>query len=304
MLRSVIRVIVKIIYVTLVFVIALFLSDRIMNRESADMTTEMGQATFPLIYAVRDGQRINCMRGTILKTDYPLVCDFVTPVDAATRRVEFQIDTYTNHIESVSYEVRDTSGERLIENGDIPDISAKNDLAAFEISLKDLLQDEEEYVLRLSVKCTGRDTIYFDTRIKLCSDISKADEMITFALDFSDKTFNKEEARTITTYLESNEEGDNTTFAKVNIHSSFSQVTWGSLAVQRAEDPQVYVNRINPYVGCICLTYPIDLNNSMSDEKYNVREYYYVRFGTERMYLLDYERTMDSIFSPRHPWTL
>ena len=128
MLRSVIRVIAKIIYAILVFVLALFLSDRLMNRESADMTSEMGHATFPLIYAVRDGQRINCMRGTILETDYPLVCDFVTPVDAATRRVELQIDTYSNHIENVSYEVRDTSGERLIENGDVTDISMGSEL--------------------------------------------------------------------------------------------------------------------------------------------------------------------------------
>ena len=45
----------------------------------------------------------------------------------------------------------------------------------------------------------------------------------------------------------------------------------------------------------------LSLANGPYEETYNINEYYLLRFGTERLYLLDYERTMDSVFDPRGP---
>ncbi|MBO4337809.1 MAG: hypothetical protein J5842_07020 [Lachnospiraceae bacterium] len=286
----------------IIFVLAIVLSDTILNKECADTTAEMAKATFPLMYVTQNGQRINCMRGMVLKSDTSLVCDVITPVDAYTRLLELQIVPYANSIQGVSYEVRDTSGERLIENGTIENLktgSEGGDIIEMSLILKDLLEVEKEYVITFDVSTLGMSDIYFTTRLKLSEDIEKADQAISFALDFSEKTFDKDAARQLTTYLESNEEGDNTTFAKVDIHSSFSQITWGSLEVVRQADPEVYVKRINPYVSTVMLFYPVRLENGMGQENYRIREYYYVRFGSERLYLLDYLRTMDSVFLPR-----
>ncbi len=300
MKKTIIKIIAKAVYAIVIFAFAILLSDKVLNRESADITSEMSKATFPLMYVVRNGQRINCLRGMVLKGDTPLVCDVVTPVDAATRKLELQIDTYGNSITGMNYEVRDTSGERLIENGQIEDLKESGTgVVDASLMLKDLLEAEKEYVITFGLSAAGRGDIYFNTRLKLSSDIEKADEAIAFALDFSQKTFDKDAARELTTYLESNEEGDNTTFSRVNIHSSFSQITWGSLQVKRETPPQVYIKRINPYVCSVMLTYPVRLESGMGQENYRIREYFYVRFGTERLYLLDYNRTMDSVFSPR-----
>ncbi|MCR5338753.1 MAG: hypothetical protein K6E75_09355 [Lachnospiraceae bacterium] len=299
MKNPVVNVIVKTIYAILVFVLAVFISDRVMNRESADMTAEMEDASFPLVFVVRDGHRINCMRGMILQMDEAYVCDSVTPVDSVGRQLDFEMDTYGCNISGISYEVRDTYGERLIENGRIDDLEKTDAMLRFSLALKDLLETEKEYVLRLAVENGSKGSIYFDSRIRICENIEKADEAIEFALDFSDKTFDREQAKTLTTYLESNEQGDNTTYARVDIHSSFSQITWGDLQVERKSDPKIKIERINPYVATVTLTYPLSLSGGQGQEEYNIREYYYLRFGQERLYLLDYLRTMNSFFSPR-----
>ncbi len=277
-----------------------------MNHESVDMTAEMADATFPLLYVLQNDQKINCMHATVAETNTAFVCDGITPVDAGNRTISFQMDLFENHVNEITYEVRNTSGDRLIENGKIENLqtaeeSGNDNKLNFSVTLKDLLQSGQEYVVRLQVKSAGRNTIYFDTRICLVDDIQKADQVIAFALDFSSRTFDREAAKEITKYLESNEEGDNTTFAKVNIHSSFSQITWGSLNVKKADETGIRLQWINPYVAAVKLSYPVILDSGIAKERYNVREYYQVRFGSERMYLLDYQRTMDSVFEPVGP---
>ena len=221
------KTIIKSIYAIVIFLIALLIMDRIQNRESADMTAEMSKATFPLVYVMRDGQRINCMHGMISEMEPAFVCEGITPVDAAARQVDFEMATYDDHINQISYEVRSTDGDRLIENGEIQQFEQTDGKIDFSVSLKDLMLTGQEYILRLVIKDSLSSGLIYDTRLYVMEEAEKADQLIAFALDFSTRSFDKDAAKEITKYLESNEEGDNTTFSKVNIHSSFSQITWG-----------------------------------------------------------------------------
>ncbi len=96
--------------------------------------------------------------------------------------------------------------------------------------------------------------------------------------------------------LESNSEGDNTTFNKVNIHSSFSQVTWGTLDILEHTKPLVYVNDIHSQTGTYKLRYMVKVRDGAISRVYNVNEAFRVRYTVDRIYLLNYERTMDYIF--------
>ena len=55
---------------------------------------------------------------------------------------------------------------------------------------------------------------------------------------------------------------------------------------------------INPYVANVELRYALSVDMADGCRYYNVTEYYYIRYTAERMYLLDYERDMDSYFEP------
>lgn len=294
------KTIFKVIYAALIFVFALFVIDQVMNKGNTDITIEMADATFPLVHVERDGTRINTLHGYNEQLSPAFACDTISPVDKEDRKLELSVDTFGGTLLGVSYEVRSTDGSRLVESSSVDNYLQEGNNARIHLTLKDLLEENTEYAFTLCLKIANSN-VYYHTRIFLADQASHVDDEVAFALDFSSRTFDKERAKEITKYLESNADGDNTTFSKVGIHSSFSQITWGSLEVKKETEPEVYVRRINPYVANVELRYMLSMKEGTNDTLYQVKEYYYLRFGIERIYLLDFERTMNSIFLPEAP---
>lgn len=290
--------IIKTVYALLVFCVALFLIDHITNKGNMDITTEMSEATFSVVHVMRNEEKLNSLYGYSQKMDTRFQCETITPIDKENRQLSFLVDTFGNQITGVSYEVRSVDGERLVEDTVVDNYIQSEDEVSINIVLKDLLDENTEYSFALALTDTQGKTIYYYTRILLCENANHVDDVVEFALDFHSRTFDKDRAQEITKYLESNEEGDNTTYSKVTIHSSFSQITWGDLAVTRETEPEIYVRQTNPYVSKIELRYIVSVpdSNGADQNYFNVTENYYVRFGQERMYLLDFERNMNSIF--------
>lgn len=292
--------IVKSIYAVLMFCLALFLSDHFTNKGNMDITTEMSEATLPLVSVQLAGDTVNCLHGYVQKMDTSFQCETITPVDKESRSISFLVDTFGNMISGVSFEVRSVDGSRLVEDTKVDDFTVSDDQVRIPVTVKDLLEENTEYSLELALTDAQGRTVYYYTRIMLSENAAHVEDEVEFALDFHSRTFDKERAQEIAKYLESNEEGDNTTYSRVTIHSSFSQITWGSLSVKKETEPEIYVRQINPYVGRVELTYIVSMQTGVGSEYFNVVERYYVRPGSERMYLLDFERTMDSIFQPEN----
>ncbi len=294
------KTILKAVYAVVVFLVAIVLIDNITNKGNMDITTEMSEATLPVVSVMREEESINSLYGYTQEMDTRYQCETITPVDVSDRKLWFSVNTYGNRIAKVSYEVRSADGERLVEDTQIENFLQTDNNVRLEIELKDLLEQDKEYSFALQLTQEQGKKVYYYTRILLCPAANHVDEQVEFALDFHSRTFDKERAQEITKYLESNEEGDNTTFSEVTIHSSFSQITWGSLGVTRESEPEVFVRQINPYVSKIELRYMVSVPENLDVNYYKVTEHYYIRYGTERMYLLDYNRRMDSVFLPKN----
>ncbi len=274
------------------FFISLFVISKIMNHGNTDMTAEMSPATFPLIYMNIGGERVNCLRGYSQEMEGSYLRDTITVVPEG-RTVQFEIEKYDAIISAISYELRSVDGERLIENGEVVNKQEESKSISATITLKDLIDAKTEYSLILILEVDGREISYY-TRVILAEDYF-IKEKLDFVKDFHDRTFDKEAAKELTKYLESNSEGDNTTFAKVNIHSSFNQITWGDLEVKLVINPIIDVKEISNQTGAFELNYIVSTSEGKYTYYYYVQEYYRVRYTTERMYLLDYERTVNQI---------
>ncbi|NTV77968.1 MAG: hypothetical protein HGA25_02190, partial [Clostridiales bacterium] len=135
------------------------------------------------------------------------------------------------------------------------------------------------------------------TRIIL-SDDNFASEKVAFVKNFHEATFDKEKGEELAIYLESNADGDNTTYHKVNIHSSLDQVTWGSLELEEYTKPVISIKEISTQTAVLEMDYLVSMKESGATNYYRVNEYYRIRYGNERIYLLDYERTMNKLFDP------
>ena len=275
-----------------VFFISLFAISGIVNQGNTDMTAEMGPATFPLIYMNISGEKVNCLHGYAQEMEGSYLRDTITVVPEG-RTVQFEIDKYNAEILGVSYELRSVDGERLIENGEVGNTQDNGDSISASITLKDLIDAKTEYNLILILETEGGEIRYY-TRVILAEDYF-VNEKLAFVKDFQEKTFDKDAASELTKYLESNSEGDNTTFAKVNIHSSFQQITWGELDVDIVTNPVVNIKEISGQTGTFELNYIVSSLDGKNKNYYNIEEYYRVRYTADRMYLLDFDRIMDQI---------
>ena len=124
-------------------------------------------------------------------------------------------------------------------------------------------------------------------------------DKLEYVRDFSNKTFDKEAAKSLTKYLESNAEGDNTTFGRVTIHSSFHQVTWGDLDITRISNPEITIKDLGAETGNFVMEYYVSMPYGSETNYYRVKEYYRIRHTADRIYLLDYERIMNQIFNEK-----
>ena len=280
--------IIKAITCVLVFIIALVIIGAISNKGNTDMTVEMQPATYPLIYVQRNGEKINCLHGYSDKMQESYMRDSITPINE-DRMLSFTVDKYKRKIDSISFEVRSVDGSRLVEETVVADYQEDNDSITATVTLKDLISENTEYAFIILIHTEDGETIRYYTRVIQTKDYH-VDEKIAFVKDFHEKTFKKDE--TISKYLETNSEGDNTSYHYVDIHSNFNQITWGSISVKKISEPVATIKELGTQTASIQLDYYV----TEAKNRYHVVEFYRVRYGTDRMYLLDFERTMNQFF--------
>lgn len=287
------KVWIKRIVAAAVFLISIFVIDFIMNRTTSEITMDMPGATLPVVSVKADNYKINTMFGYTSRREEAFTKDSITPI-SSDREITMVIDTYQAEVESVAYEVRSIDGERLIEGSEIATLQKMPGQIQFSIQLKDLTEMNQEYAFVTILTLEGGDKAYYYTRF-IQNETYHEKEKLEFITDFHEVTFS-EDGTVIKKYLESNAKGDNTNFHKVDIHSSLSQVMWGNLEVEKVEEPAIFIKDITPQTASVLMKYLVKEKNSEDKDYYFVEEYYRVRYTPNRMYLLDYERTMDEIF--------
>lgn len=289
------KAIIKGIFLGIIFAVALWLISMVMNQGNTDMTTEMAEASYPVVSMFTEGHRVNSLHGYSESMDIAHLRDTVQPV-GSDRKIDVRLNTYGNTIVRIAFEVRSISGERLVESTEVEEYEQNDKAIDFSITLKDLIEYDTEYMLVFLVTPQESAQIRYYTRIVL-SDSMHVRDKLDYIVDFHERTFDKEAATELTKYLESNAEGDNTTFHKVTIHSSFNQITWGDLAVNTVTDPDIAIRELTEQTGSFSMEYLASVRDDRETNYYRVREYYRIRYTPDRMYLLDYEREMDQIFN-------
>lgn len=284
---------IKRIVAVFVFIISLFIIDFFMNRGTSEITMDMPKATLPIVSVMADEHKINTMYGYTSKREEAYTKDSITPI-SEDRQITLVIDTYQADIQSVAYEVRSIDGDRLIEGSDITVLQKMPDKIQFSIHLKDLIEANQEYAFVTILTLEGGEKVYYYTRF-IQSENYYEKEMLDFITYFHNTTFSGD-GTDIKKYLESNSKGDNTNFHKVDIHSSLTQVMWDALPIEKAQEPVILIKDITTQTASVVLKYLVKEIGIAEDDYYFVEEYYRVRYTPNRMYLLDYERTMDEIF--------
>ncbi|MFI3176276.1 MAG: hypothetical protein R3Y67_02155 [Eubacteriales bacterium] len=277
------------------FIMSIFIFSQFINQGNAEMTVEMNAPTIPYMNVVYEGQVMNHLQGNYEQMDVAYQRDSITPLDDS-RNLVLQIHNMNQGIESITYEVRTLEGERLIERSEISEYSTNKGIVTVDFVIKDLIESDQEYSLMIQLDVQGSESLYYYTKIKQTTT-SYAEEKIAFAIDFHNTTLNKEMASTLAVYLEPSSDSDNTTYYHVDIESSLSQVTWGTLDVTEIGTPLVTLEELGTQTGVIRIESLYEIAGSDKTVICKVEEYYRVSYGTQRMYLLNYQRITEEIIN-------
>ncbi len=277
----------------LTFIITIIVAGKFMNRGNNDMTMKMGSATLPVVTFQQGDMAVNELHGHTVKMNVSSMASNMIQL-GENRELSFQINPYECRITAMAMEVRSCDGTRLIEKIEIADYQYDGEYILVDAALKDLLEEDTEYAIVVVLTDEdGREVRYY-TRC-IWGTETYAEQKVAFVKDFYETTFDKEAAKELTKYLESNSSGDNTTLHKINIHSSLNQVTWGDLPVEQVTEPVIEILELGRDTGSFRLKSMVSSGEGKETVYYTVEEFYRIRYTASRVYLLDFERTMTQL---------
>ena len=295
-LKTVKNAVVHVLILLLVFIGAVVLFEKLINQSTPNSAQDMENSTFPLVYMQNKGVSYNCLHGYAYEMDVTNIRDTVT-VLGDSHELDIQIQPFSSNVESVSYEVLSLDGTESLENTKVVQLTEESNYLTATLNIQNNMLLNQEYILKLQVTAGGRD-VYFYTRL-LLEDGLHLEAYLNFVSGFYEKCVNKTDEATLGSAVEPDETTDQKdTLAEMDIHSSVNRLMWGSLNPQIFYKPTPSLVDINGTTASFVLDYRISaINSEGMTELYNVKEFYRLRYTDTRVFLLDFTRSTDEIFS-------
>ncbi|MCR5344689.1 MAG: hypothetical protein K6E46_01360 [Lachnospiraceae bacterium] len=277
-----------------IFVISVIIMELFSSISGEDRTAKMSSASLPTIVLYENKQEINTLFGYTTEMNTNYMRDTITPL-YDNLALPITINTYGAKVDGINYKVRTLKGGRLVEDTDVKSFSVNGNKIDVTLPIQNLLDACVEYQLIITLTVDGKD-IYYYTRIIVPTDMY-AKECIFFCVDFHKKTFVSEKKQDLAIYMESDHTMANDNLHYVTIKSSMKELFYADFECAPITDIRVNVKEIKAEYTVVTIEYSIGAKGENGEaEYYNVVEYYRVRCGNQRMYLLNFERTINQIF--------
>jgi hypothetical protein len=257
------------------------------NRSSTD-TEDIAKsdANIPKLYNVIGDYYINKMYGYSDEMD-TMVSDNVLSLMLDDFSMKFRIvDTNISEVEEFDYSIRTFDTNELVESGDRKKVEGD----ILDLRLSSLMEENKEYFLQLRLY-TKEKTFNYYTRI-IRSDIDFAKKLIDMANTFSNNNFDSNNARDNAMYLESDGTGNARGLEYVTLKSDYEMMSYNGMKLTPSEKEVKLVN-YNGKIGEIHFSYTADTDG----KSYNIEENFICKAGSQRLYMLDYTRTMNQRLS-------
>lgn len=282
----------------LIFMIGIviyFFNDQKQVKQETTVYSDLGEATLPVVYTEYEGMKINCLRGYMQEMGNKAARETIS-VLPESRLLNLQIKEYGNTITGIQYEIRNLEMDRLIERTEIKDWQSQDGITTAVLPIQNLIEKNEDYLLNLTVH-TAEQEIHYYTRI-MWTDNTYALDMLKFADNFSRKTMDYDTARELVIYLETDNKEDNSSLGHVNIRSSFNHLTWDGLDVEMEGEPELILKEFDGIMGQLQVKYRVRINEDDGSSSIVLTEdNYALRWNEQRIYLMNYERYADQLFT-------
>lgn len=288
----------RIFILAVIFLLAL-VSYFIMSRrgQKDDVAyTAIEDANLPVVYMQMFGRNVNCLYGYVEDKPESTGRENLT-VLPEDRQLGVSFHAVNGKVKGIQYEIRSLDGEELVERTVLEQWNQSEGKVDAALPIQNLLTKEEEYLMTLAIATDNHPAVYYYTRI-VWSDNSYINEMIALAEDFSSKTMDYETAKELTTYLETEQTADNSSLGRVTLKNSFSQLTFKNMAMEREGEIFVTLKDMQGIMGVVQMNYVASRAKENGDKDYfDVSETFTMKWNAQRIYMMDYDRHMNQIFS-------
>ncbi len=282
-----------------VFIAALFFFGRDIPQylfSAENEVVEMGEATFPVITIQVGEEEINRMYGYSSNLDEMLIRECITPL-SADRTFTVNIDENECVIKKLKYDIFDEGG-LAIESGSTIVLDNDTNKKAIKLQIQEPLKSGKEYIAKITLITDTSKRIYYYTRLKLY-DNDILTQKLDFVRNFNVCTFDIMRMPEVIKYLEPKSKADNTTFAKVNIQSRIDMVSWGNLVPELVHMQVPTITEYYDSMASIRLDYIVSVYTDSGLEYYKVKECYRFNYTESRVYLYDFNRSMEAYYNPQ-----
>lgn len=280
----------------LIFLLGVVGFSCLMNNKKTDNRIDLEVASIPCMAMKIGSREINRMYGYTAEMEDAYMRDSLTPVDA-DGVLKVSVTPNGQKIKSLVYEVKTLKDNKSVEKGKTTKFRKEEDgKKTAQITMKKPILKDQEYSLVLILSTETESWNYY-TRI-IRRDKNDADKYVDFVNDFYKKTFDKENKGELAAYLEPDSSAGNNSFNHLNIHSDMNMVTWGNLEPEISRLGIPCIKDINENTGSISLNYYITAENDLGEvERYQVDEFYRMRYDQTRVRLLDFERSAKRVLT-------
>ncbi len=266
------------------------------NQNNSNLTTEMKDASYPVVSMYYKDYLVGSLHGYRDAMDLTSMRETLVPVQS-DRKVSVSINTFGGSVDQISYEIRSLDGERLIAEHVCVDYETEGDTRKLQLVLENMLEADGEYQLIFLLQ-QGDETLRYYTRLILTQD-EHLDDYLQFANEFHEMSMNKNDKEQLATYLEPDSSLSNDNLNQVTINSSLDEVSWADLDCEQQDDTLLTLEELSDGYAVLTLNYVVRaLGDGGEIEYYNASEYYRVSYNSEgsRCYLHDFQRSLNQIF--------
>ena len=194
----------------------------LMNSQSTDNRSDMNDATLPEVMVKIGSTQANKMYGYRQQMQTDFMRGSITPLDT-TKKVSFEINPYADTVTGLAYEVRTSDGSKVMENRKIKNLTKEdNGCLSTEIEIGSDLRMNQEYSMQITLD-TSEGEVYYYTRVVSRTQLN-TEAYLQFVKDFSTKCLDKEQADTLTGYLEAEDTSGGTNYNNISISSGLSNI--------------------------------------------------------------------------------
>lgn len=291
---------IRILYTVLVFLAALVFFEARQGQEPSNMTGELAAASLPVIRMEAGDTAVNLLYGNTAGRDLTGYRAVITPI-GEDRNVTFTVDPCGQKVSDLSFEVRSADGKNLIENRAVTgeETTAEDDgTIRCSVTLQNLIAEKTDYMLVFILSDGSGEGVRYYTRIRQEESPETTGEELTFVRQFHDAALNGSNDALLKQCLEPDGGAANADLGYVTIHSALDQVKYGTLSLSEASEPLLSVTDLQSETAMFRVDSVLTGQVNGKTAYFDCTEYFRIRAGTDRIYLLDYARTMDEVFDP------